>query len=181
VALTLTEKKAIVEEIKQKLNTENCIIVLAEHKNQKVADTTALRDKLYEGSVTYSVYKNTLVKHAIKEVAPDDEQLNKLFPSLKGQTAFAHSADKPFEAAKLMTELSKGNEKLSVKAGLFEGKFMSAAEIEQLAAIGSKDMLIARLIGAMKAPMNRLVHALGSPQSKLVFTLKAIADQKEKA
>ena len=180
MALPLKRKKEIVAEIKEKLSAKDSLILLAEFKNQSVAETTVLRNKLFEGSVSYDIYKNTLVKHAIEEIAPDDENMKKLFPSLKGQTAFAYSAEKPFECAKLMTEAAKSTDKLNVKAGLFEGKFMSKAELEALAAIGSKEQLISRLLFAMKSPMSRLVNALGSPQTKLVYTLKAVADQMEK-
>lgn len=178
--LALNEKKLLVAEIKENL-AKNGMAIFAEFKSQKVSEVSDMRNKLYDGQVSYKVYKNTLIKRALSELDPDNEEMKKLFVHLKGATAMAYSVTKPLEAAKMMTDFAKGNEKVNVKCGFFEGTFIDGAGVEQLASIGSKEMLIGRLVNALKSPVSRLANSLKSPASKLAYTLSAVADQKEKS
>lgn len=179
MAISLKKKQELVGELKDGLQ-QNGLIILAEFKALSVAETTDIRNKLAESSVSYKVHKNTLVKHAIEELDANDAQMKKLFDYLSGPTAVAYSVEKPFEAAKLMSDFARANDKISVKCGFFEGKYLAKAEVEQLAAIGSKDMLLSRLLSALKSPISRLNNALKAPQTNLYLTLKAVVDKKEK-
>jgi len=99
---------------------------------------------------------------------------------LNGHTALAFSPEKPLVACKLMADTAKDDKRVSIKAAFFEKHYVDANGVKELASIGSKDMLIARLIGSLKAPMNKLHHCLTAPQTNLVMVLKAVADKQEK-
>ena len=179
MALHLAEKEKLVSEIKDGI-ARNQIVILAQCERMSVSEITDLRTKLRESSVTLKMYKNTLVKRALNDLDPENAGFKKLFEHLKGPSALVFSEDKPLGACKIISESAKESaEKVSVKAAYFEEHFMSKADVKSLGDIGSKEMLIARLLTALKSPMSRLVNCLKSPQSNLVLVLKSVADKKE--
>jgi len=179
MALPLSEKKALVAEIKETFESSD-IVLLASVERMSVAEITALRAKLRPETVRFKMYKNTLVKRAMTEIDPDNPAFQKLGESLKGFTLVASTPEKPLAACKILSDTAKEDERVRVKAAVFENRFVSADGVKELAGIGSKDMLIARLLGALKSPITRLHRSLTSPQSNLVLVLKAVADKQEK-
>ena len=179
MALPLSQKQELVTEIKD-LFTHSEIVLLTQFEKMSVGELTALREKLRPETVRLKVYKNTLVRRAMQELDPESDAFNQLGGHLKGHTALAFSPEKPLVACKLIADTAKDDKRVGIKAAYFEGRYVDLDGVKQLASIGSKDMLIARLIGALKSPVSRLVNSLKAPQSNLVGVLRAVADKQEK-
>ena len=128
-----------------------------------VAQADAMRKKLREANVDYTVYKNTLIKRAIEgtDYAPLAEVLD-------GPSAIAISTEDATAPARTLNEIIKDYKKMEFKAGVVEGVYYDKAGIEQIADIPSRDVLIAKFMGSIQSPV-----------SKFVRTLAAIAEEKE--
>lgn len=176
--LLLKEKQELIEEIKSNIEN-NEIVLVASVEKMKVSDITELRRKLREDSVTLKMYKNTLIRHAMLQMDPDNESFQKIFAHLQGPSALVFNKEQPLNACRLVTDKAREDARIGVKAAFFEGRYMDGEDVKSLAAIGSKEMLLARLLGALKSPMSRLVHAMKSPQSNLVYTLRAVAEKQQ--
>lgn len=174
--LLLKEKQELIEEIKSNIEN-NEIVLVASVEKMTVSDITDLRRKLREGSVTLKMYKNTLIRHAMLQMDPDNEAFQKIFEHLKGPSALVFNKETPLLACKLVSEKAKEDKRVGVKAAFFEGRYVDMNGVTGLASIGSKEMLLSRLLSVLNAPMSRLVNALKSPQSNLVHTLKAVAEK----
>ena len=157
-------KEAKVVEIKEKLEKAQAI-VLASYQGLTVEEDTQLRKNLREAGVEYRVYKNTLVKIAAKEVG-----IEGIDEYLEGPVSIAFGYEDATAPARILNDFAKDHKKLDLKAGVVEGKVFNEAEVKQLATIPSKEVLIAKLLGSIKAPL-----------SNLAYLLSAIKDQKESA
>ncbi len=160
----LEQKKAVVSGLTEKVKAAQSI-VLADYRGLTVEQDTALRNALRAAGVEYKVVKNTLTSLAMKE-----NGLEGLDPYLNGPTAMAISTTDALAPAKVLAEFSKKFEKLEIKAGVVEGKVVDVNVIKTLAELPSREVLIARLLGSLNAPMTRLAVALN-----------AIAEQKAEA
>ncbi|NLP41916.1 MAG: 50S ribosomal protein L10 [Veillonellaceae bacterium] len=172
-----SEKQALVEELKEKLsNTKGA--VLTNYRGLNVAQDTKLRRKLREAGVEYRVIKNTMMRIAAKEVG-----LEGLEESLEGPTAIAISFTDPVAPAKIISEFVKENklQALEVKAGLVEGKVIDAQGVKALASLPPREVLIAKALGSMQAPITGLVNVLQGSIRNLVYALDAVRQQKESA
>lgn len=160
----LVEKKAVVAELTEKMKNASSGI-LVDYKGITVEDDTKLRADLRKAGVDYSVIKNTLARFAIKELGYDelDEHLN-------GTTALALGIDDPIAPTKLLCDFSAKNEKagiFTIKAGFMEGKYVSADEIKKISKLGSKNTLVATVLGTMNAPIAafaRVINAIAEKQ-----------------
>lgn len=150
----LEAKQQAVEEIKAQL-TSAVSGVFVDYCGLTVEQDTQLRNKLREANVEYKVVKNTLTRLAAKEVGLDglDEVLN-------GPTALATSKEDEVTAAKVLSDFAKENEQLEIKSGFLDGKVVSLDEVKQLAATPSRDVLIAKIMGSLNAPVSKLVRTL---------------------
>ncbi len=153
-AKVLEAKKQQVEEIKAQL-TKAVSGVFVDYCGLTVEQDTELRNKLRAAGVEYKVVKNTLTRFAAKEVGLDglDEILN-------GPTALAISEHDEVTAAKVLADFAKDNEQLEIKSGFLEGKVVSVDEVKKLADTPSRDVLIAKIMGSMNAPISKLVRTL---------------------
>ena len=158
-------KKLIVEEIKAKIQ-ESKSIVFADYNKLTVLEVTALRRKFKEAGCEYKVYKNTLVRKALNELG-----ITEFDNDLNGTTATVFCSDETSGAAVFAKE-TKANpalaEKIVPKCAYVEKKYLDKDGVKALAAIPSKEILIARLLGCLQSPL-----------SKFVGVLDAIAKQKE--
>ena len=130
-----------------------------------VAQADAMRKKLREANVDYTVYKNTLIKRAIEgtEFAP-------LADVLDGPSAIAISKEDATAPARVLKEVIDEFKKMEFKAGVVEGNFFDQNGIKEIASIPSRDVLIAKFMGSIQSPV-----------SKAVRTFQAIADAKAEA
>ena len=165
MSANVESKKLIVEEIKAKVAASKSI-VFADYNKLTVLEVTALRRKFKEANCEYKVYKNTLVRKALNELGITDFDAD-----LNGTTATVFCADETSGAAVFAKE-TKANpalvEKIVPKCAYVEQKYLDKDGVKALAAIPSKEVLIARLLGCLQSPL-----------SKFVGVLDAIAKQKE--
>ena len=153
------DKAAAVAELTEDFRTVNAT-VLTEYRGLSVTLMKQLRRNL--GSTTkYSVVKNTLTKIAAKEAGVD-------VPSelLKGPSAVAFIKGDPIDAAKSLRDFAKENPFLVIKGGIYEGKSVTAAEIFKLADLEAREVLLAKLAGAMKASLAKAVRTIDALRIK---------------
>ncbi|MGL4483789.1 MAG: 50S ribosomal protein L10 [Anaerovoracaceae bacterium] len=156
------EKQIVIDEIKEKLSTAKSTVVI-DYMGINVEQANALRKKLRDADVDYSVYKNTLVKRAI-----DGTDLEELSTVLEGPSAFAISYDDVTAPARVINEAMIEYKKMTFKAGIVEGTFLDAEGIKQIANIPSRETLVAKFMGSIQSPISALVR-----------TLQAVADAEQ--
>ncbi len=148
--------------------------VLTEYRGLTVAQLKALRRSL-QGQATYAVTKNTLAKRAAAEAGITG--LDELF---SGPTALAFVSGDVVEAAKGLRDFAKANPLLVIKGGVFEGKPLTAAQVGQLADLESREVLLAKLAGAMKANLSKAAATFQAPLTQAVRLAAALQDKREK-
>jgi large subunit ribosomal protein L10 len=168
------DKAAAVAELTDKFRSSNAA-VLTEYRGLTVAQLKTLRRSLGENS-EYAVVKNTLTKIAANEAGIS--QLDDLFA---GSSAVAFVTGDPVEAAKGLRDFAKENPSLVIKGGVLDGKPLSADEIKKLADLESREVLLAKLAGAMKAKPSQAAAVFQALPSKLVRTLDALREKKAEA
>ena len=164
------EKTAAVEELTGKFR-ESSGAVLTDYRGLTVAQLKELRGSL-AGNATFSVVKNTLTKIAATEAGVGDE----LGPLLSGPSAIAFVSGDVSQAAKGLLDFAKANPLLVIKGGVLDGKALTAAEVGRLADLEPRDVLLAKLAGAMKASMSNAAatfNALPTQMALLADALRA--------
>lgn len=171
------EKVAVVDEVRQRF-TDADAALLTEYRGIDVAGMAVLRRALRDAGGDYKVYKNTLVRFAVREAALPIEDL------LTGPTAIAfvtRGADgKPGDAvtvAKALRDFARTNPNLVVKGGLLGEKVLTADDARALADIEPREVLLARLAGGIAAPLQQLAGLLQALPRNLAYGLKALIDQ----
>lgn len=152
----IEKKQVVVQEIADKLQRASACIVV-DYRGLRVDEVTELRDKFRAAGVDYKVYKNTLVRRAAAQVG-SMEKFDDV--NLIGTNAIAFSYDDPMTPAKIINDFAKTHPKLEFKMGYVEGEFYEAEGLKKLAGIPSKEELIAKLLGSLKAPMSNFVYLL---------------------
>ena len=142
--------------------------VLTEYRGLTVKQLTQLRTSMRDHA-TYAVVKNTLTEIAAKEagVTAFDGQL-------AGPSAIAFITGDPVEAAKTLRDFAKANPLLVIKSGMLDGKPLTADEIRKLADLESREVLLAKLAGAMQASLAKAVYLFAAPLSKAARTVDAL-------
>jgi len=164
------EKTAVVEELTGKFR-ESSGAVLTEYRGLTVAQMKELRGSL-AGNATFAVVKNTLTKIAATEAGVGDE----LGPLLSGPSAIAFVSGDVAQAAKGLLDFAKANPLLVIKGGVLDGKALTAAEVGKLADLEPREVLLAKLAGAMKASMSNAAatfNALPTQMALLADALRA--------
>ena len=167
----LEQKKAIVAELTEKLQGA-CAGVLVNYKGITVADDTKLRKELREAGVEYFVVKNTLLSRAAQNAG-----IEGLEPVLEGTTAIAISNDDHVASARILCKFAENNKFFGIKAGFVEGKTIDEKEVKELAKLPSKEVLVAKALGGLNAPITGLVTVLNGNIKGLVVALNAIAEK----
>lgn len=171
----LAKKKEIVSQLSEQIKNAKTI-VFADYRGLTVEQDTELRNALRKAGVQYNVVKNTLTK-----LAANENGLNELEPHFNGPTAMAVSNDDVVAPAKILAEYAKKYDKLQIKAGVVEGKIFDEAQIKVLASLPSKEELLAKALGSMKAPITGFVNVLNGNIRGLVVALNAIAEKQANA
>jgi large subunit ribosomal protein L10 len=159
VALNLDDKKAVVAEVSAQVAGASTIVV-AEYRGITVGDLTKLRANARQQGVYLRVLKNTLARRAVENTPFAD-----LAEQMTGPLIYGISTD-PVAAAKVLNDFSKGNDKLILKAGSYDGKVMDKAGVQALASIPSRDELLAKLLGVMQAPVSGFARVLAAVAEK---------------
>ncbi|KPC62165.1 50S ribosomal protein L10 [Streptomyces chattanoogensis] len=165
--MATSEKNAAVAEITEKLRDSNAAVVTS-YTGLTVAQLKELRRSLGENA-QYRVVKNTLTKIAAQEAG-----ISVLDEHLSGSTAVAFVTGDPVEAAKGLRDFAKENPALVIKGGVLDGKGLSADEIKKLADLESREVLLAKLAGAMKGKQSQAASLFQALPSKLVRTVDAL-------
>ena len=146
--------------------------VITEYRGLTVANLAELRRSL-AGSATYAVAKNTLIKRAASEAGI--EGLDELFA---GPTAIAFVSGEPVDAAKAIKTFAKDNKALVIKGGYMDGHALTVAEVERIADLESREVLLAKLAGAMKGNLAKAAGLFNAPASQLARLAAALQEKK---
>lgn len=170
------QKEQVVNEIRELIENSKSVVVV-NYQGINVEEDTELRKIMRENNVQYKVLKNTMVNLAMegRDVEGFAEYLN-------GPNSFLFAEDE-VTGAKLMKKFIKDKKKLEIKAGFVDGHVLTAAEVDTLAEMPSKEELIQKLLGSFKSPVSNFVYLLNAvnPAQSFTYLVKAIADQKAEA
>jgi large subunit ribosomal protein L10 len=167
------DKATAVAELTEQFRSSSAT-VLTEYRGLTVAELTELRRSLGK-QTTYSVSKNTLAKRAASDAGI--EGLDALFT---GPTALAFVDGDPVEAAKGIRTFAKAHPALIIKGGVFEGKAISAEEVSKIADLESREVLLAKLAGAMKGNLTKAAGLFQAPLAQVARLAAALQDKREK-
>lgn len=172
-----SDKVAVVDEVKERLESATAVVV-TEYRGLTVSALSDFRRSLRPAGGTYKVFKNTLVRRAAEGA---DEQFTEL---LVGPTALLFADATPegergdvVGVAKALKEFAAANPDLVVKGGLYDGTFIDADGLKKLADIEPREVLLAKLAGAMAAPMTQMAGLLQAIPRDFAYGLKALIDQ----
>ena len=171
MSLNLQQKQAVVAEVAKQVAGAKAI-VMVENRGMPVGDMTQLRAKARASGVYFRVVKNTLVRRAVA-----DTPFAPLADRMVGPLAYGIGSD-PVAVAKVLNDFAKSHDKFVITGGAMPGQVMSAKDVAALAALPSREELIAKLLGTMQAPIVKLARTLNEVPSKFVRTLAAVRDAK---
>ena len=166
------DKTAAIAEIAEKFR-ESGAAVLTEYRGLTVKQLSTLRSSIREHA-TYAVVKNTLTEIAAKEAG-----ITAFDGQLQGPSAIAFITGDPVEAAKGLRDFAKANPLLVIKAGVFDGKALTPEEITKLADLESREVLLAKLAGAMKGSLSKAVYLFAAPLSQTARLVDALRQKVE--
>lgn len=150
----LAAKQATVADLKERMQKAT-IGVLVDYRGLTVDEDTVLRKQLREAGVEYRVAKNTLIRFAANEIG-----YGELDASLNGPTAMALGYEDVTVAAKILNNFAKDHNQLEIKAGFMEGRVIDLDEVQKIANLPSREVLIAKMLGSLNAPISNLVRTL---------------------
>jgi len=166
------EKVAVVDEIRTKLDEADAAI-LTEYRGLTVSELANLRGALRPAATEYKVFKNTLARRAAEEAGLSD-----LSSLLQGPTAIAFVRGDAVAAAKAIREFGKVAPALVVKGGLLGSRVLTPGDIEALADIEPREVLLARLAGGFQAPLVKAAGLFQAFTRNFAYGLKAYVDQR---
>lgn len=171
VSSNLEAKKELVGEIKDKISKSKSI-AFVNYSGTTVEENTALRSSFRKSGAEFKVYKNRLVLRALNELGITGAE-----KYLEGTNAVAFGFEDEISPAKLLVDAGK-NDKFKIVFGILSSKIVEASDIQKLATLPSKEILIAKLLGLLSGPATGLVSVLSAPVRGLAVALNAIGDKK---
>ena len=168
------DKEAAVAALADKLRQADAVL-LTEYRGLSVAQLKELRRSL-SGNAEYTVVKNTLAAIAARQVG-----LEGVADDLKGPSALTFVTGEPVEAAKALRDFAKDNQQLVIKGGVMDGAVLSAEGVDQLASLESREVLLAKTAGAVKASLSKAAYLFAAPASQAVRTVDALREKQETA
>ncbi len=162
------QKTALVAEITEGLGRAS-IALVSEYRGMTAGEATEVRRRLRAVRGELRVAKNTLIRRAIKDTA-----FSKLDEQLGGPVGLILSFDDPVELAKTVTGMRELGEKFKVRGGVLDGKPLSGEEVQALAALPPREVILAQLLGLLMAPATQVVRLLNEPGSALARLIDAI-------
>jgi large subunit ribosomal protein L10 len=165
------DKATAVADIAEQFKSSTATVI-TEYRGLTVANLAELRRSL-SGSATYSVAKNTLIKRAASEAGV--EGLDELFV---GPTAIAFVSGEAVDAAKAIKKFAKDHKALVIKGGYMDGRALTVAEVERIADLESREVLLAKLAGAMKANLSKAAGLFSAPASQMARLAAALQEKR---
>jgi len=173
MALTLTEKQAVVGEVAE-VASRALSAVAVEYRGLSVGQITALRAKARETGVHVRVVKNTLARRAV-----EGTEFECMQDHLKGPLMLGFSESEPGAAARLFRDFAKENDQMNIMLGAVGGETLAANEIDRLANLPTRDEALSLLMAVMQAPVTKLARTLNEVPGKFVRTVEAVRQSKE--
>ena len=168
----MAQKEASVAELTKNFEDSSAVL-LTEYRGLTVAQLKELRNSIRQDA-EYAVVKNTLTKIAAQRAGVEG-----LDDELKGPSAIAFVHGDPVAVAKGLRAFAKAHPLLVIKGGYFDGAALSPAEVNKLADLESREVLLAKLAGAMKASLTKAAYVFNALPSKAVRTVDALREKKE--
>ena len=167
------EKVAVVDEVRERMDAADGAL-LTEYRGLTVAELAELRRELAAAGGDYKVYKNTLVRLAVADTPR--EGMSEL---LTGPTAIAFVDGDVSAVAKALRDFARANPNLIVKGGVVGTTLMSAADIDVLAELPSRETLLAQFAGALSAPLQQLAGLVQALPRNLAYGISALVEQRQ--
>lgn len=165
-------KDLIIKEIEKELKKGEPFFV-ARHDTVPATSLDKLRSKLRGSKTRYLVVKNTLGQKAFERA-----KLKEVADTIQGACGIAFTSGDPVGPSKVLVEFAKENESFKVQAGYMQGKLMSMDQIKVLASLPSREVLLAKVVGQMQAPISGFVNVLAGTLRKFVNVVDAIQKKK---
>lgn len=159
MSLNLENKKVVVAQISEILKPAQTIVI-AEYAGVTVSAMTSIRKQAREANVYLHVVKNTLASLAVA-----DTKFSPLAKQMTGQLIYSISED-PIAAAKIINEFAKANDKVKIRAGMYNDKLLDVNGVKQLAQIPSRNELLSMVMGVMKEIPTSFVRCVAAIQAK---------------
>jgi len=166
----IRRKAEVVEEIRTKLADADAAL-LTEYRGLTVTDLAALRAALRPTATEYKVFKNTLARRAAEEAGLAD-----LVPMLEGPVAIAFVHGDVVPAAKALRDFARVTKALTIKGGLLGSQVLLLAEVEAIAEVAPRDVLLARLAGGLQAPLTKAAGLFQAFTRNMAYGVKALMD-----
>lgn len=173
--MNLDEKKRIAQDLNERFS-KAAVVIVTDYKGLDVAAINDLRRKLRQEEVEYQVAKNSLLIRAAEDT--DVALVKDIF---KGPNAVAMSYGDPIAPAKILSDFAKDNKVFEIKVGVMDGKILDADEIKSLAALPSREVLLATFVSTLNSLPAGFVRTLAEIPRQLLNVLQALKDQKEAA
>jgi large subunit ribosomal protein L10 len=170
---TRQQKERVLTDLTENLKNAKSA-ALASFSAVPVSKDQELRSNMKKESISYSVVKKTLLRKAFDKIGYSTDPLN----SLSGNISMAISADDEVAPAKALADFAKDNEGMSLVGGVLENNWVDENKVKALAALPSKDELIAKTVGTIKAPLNGFVNVLAGNIRGFVNVLNGIKESK---
>lgn len=170
-----SEKESVVAEVKTKIDESDAVIV-TEYRGLSVTALANLRRELRKAGCEYRVYKNTLARFAAREAG-----IEGLDTLLVGPTALAFVKGDVAAVAKSLKEYARTNPLLVIRGGAVAGKAVSAKDVDVLAELPSREVMLSQFAGMLQAPLVKTAGLLQALPRNMAYGLKALIDQKDAA
>jgi len=165
------QKATKIEELSDQLGRAQLTIV-ADYRGLTVSDLQTLRGNLRPFGAEFHIAKNTLAK-----IAATNAGIEGLDPVLEGPTALVLAYDDIVGPSKAIADFARASRILSVKGGVMNQKFIAPADVDAVASLPSREVLLGKLVGMLQSPIARTVGVLGGPSRSLAYLLQARVDQ----
>ncbi len=175
MAISKEKKRQMVADYVESLSNSQAVI-LTDYRGLNVAQITDLRRRLRADGGRFQVVKNTLFKRALDEVGislPEEQ--------FRDPLAVGYCLDEVPPVAKILTDFAKETNILAIKGGIISGRFVDAGQVQELASLPPREVLLGQLLGTIQGPMSSLVSTITAPMRELVQVLKARSEQAEAA
>jgi large subunit ribosomal protein L10 len=165
------EKVSVVEDVRERFEDAEAVLI-TEYRGLSVSELAELRAALRDAGTTYKIYKNTLVRLAVEDTAP--EGMNQM---LVGPTALAFVEKDPSAAAKALKTFASNNDALIIKGAILSGGLLDEAQVRELAELPSRDELLASIAGGLAAPLQSIASMMNNLLSEVSGLLQALSDK----
>jgi len=166
------EKQSIIDEVRGKV-TGASFLIIADYQGLTVAKTDQLRQRLSVADARIQVVKNRMLGHIAAEAG-----LGAMRDQLSGPSAMVYGKGDMAQVAKILKDFIKEHEKPVIKVGALDGVVLTAADVEQIASLPSRETLLGMVVGTIAAPMSQLVGVFQQKVASLLYVLQAAADKK---